>query len=616
MEAAKEVRTLNLDDILPNRFQPRIKFSEKTIMGLAESIKKHGVIEPIVVRPISDKFEIIAGERRYKASVLAGKTTIPAIITSLDDKNSAEVALIENVQRENLTPIEEAISYRKILDMGYMNQTELAIKLGKTQSTVANKLRLLNLEEEVQEALLDENISERHARSLLKLKGKTQIDMLHKIMKERLTVRATDDAIEKELQHQEEDDIEILDFDDDIEGGEIVNNQFNIPGSPIIEPQSNQQVPETQSPNYNNQASINPGFMDVDQIVNQAEDIYQAPRPEPSLSTLLKTEVKEEPQPVQTVPPVEKESEKNKFFNMFSFPEQPESNPNYVENLEKKEVNMDFGMNQQVVPPVFNPFDVAEPQPQSNQIMASAEVSEPIQSNPFAGMTNPANGTSNVVNQEQVTANNSASTQTPVYNPFEETVATQNQAVFSQEQQVPEVENIQPGNLNQSFYSLNDDDMFGTPNAVPAQPETPAFHPQPVVPTEPVQMVQPVQQFEPIYDILEEEPAQQPVNVGGFQQSAMSSPVTPIYDILDDETEDDQSATNTPVAPVNYTAPSTIGTQTVTVSPTQAPPDLRMVINMIRNCAEEIERYGYVVDLEELDFENKYQVNFKIDKKG
>ena len=159
-----KVVELNLNDVLPNRFQPRITFSEESIQALAESIKIHGVIQPIVVRNIGDKYEIIAGERRYKASVLAGKQTIPAIITDLNEKDSAEVAIIENVQRKDLTPIEEAISYKKILDMGYLTQDSLALKLGKTQSTIANKLRLLNLDDDVQEALLNEKISERHAR--------------------------------------------------------------------------------------------------------------------------------------------------------------------------------------------------------------------------------------------------------------------------------------------------------------------------------------------------------------------------------------------------------------------------------------------------------------------
>ena len=195
----KRVIEIKLEDILPNRFQPRLKFNESAIQELSESIKEHGVIQPIVVRQIADKYEIIAGERRYKASLMAGKSTIPAIVTDLNDIDSAEVALIENVQRQNLTPIEEAISYKKILDMGYLTQDNLASKLGKNQSTVANKLRLLNLEEEVQEALLNGQISERHARSLLKLNGREQVDLLNRIIKERLTVRATDLEVDKIL---------------------------------------------------------------------------------------------------------------------------------------------------------------------------------------------------------------------------------------------------------------------------------------------------------------------------------------------------------------------------------------------------------------------------------
>lgn len=198
--SGKKVIELDIQDVLPNRFQPRIKFNEDAITELSKSIKEHGVIQPIVVRPIGDKFEIIAGERRYKASCMAGLKTIPAIITDLNDKDSAEVALIENVQRENLTPIEEAISYKKILDMGYITQDALASKLGKTQSTVANKLRLLNLDDEVQEALLNEKISERHARSLLKLQDKEQQrQLLNKIISERLTVRRADEEIDRIL---------------------------------------------------------------------------------------------------------------------------------------------------------------------------------------------------------------------------------------------------------------------------------------------------------------------------------------------------------------------------------------------------------------------------------
>lgn len=200
MDFDRKITELDVNDILPNRFQPRIKFNEESINELCDSIREHGVIQPIVVRKMGDKFEIIAGERRYKASLLAGKNLIPAVITELNDKESAEIALIENVQRKDLTPIEEAISYKKILDMGYLTQDDLAIKLGKTQSTVANKLRLLNLSEDVQEALLEGKISERHARSILRLPNAAmQKQMLDKIILERLTVRKADEEISKIL---------------------------------------------------------------------------------------------------------------------------------------------------------------------------------------------------------------------------------------------------------------------------------------------------------------------------------------------------------------------------------------------------------------------------------
>ncbi len=191
-----EVKELDLNDILPNRFQPRIKFNEELILDLSESIKEHGVIQPIIVRPIDDKYEIVAGERRFKASVLAGLTTIPSIVLNLEDKDSIEYALLENVQREDLSAIEEAITYKKILDMGYITQVQLAQKLGKSQSAIANKLRLLKLCDEVQEALMERKISERHARSLLTLESHNeQKKLLYKVIKEKLTVRQLDKEI-------------------------------------------------------------------------------------------------------------------------------------------------------------------------------------------------------------------------------------------------------------------------------------------------------------------------------------------------------------------------------------------------------------------------------------
>ena len=196
MNLDKEVFELSMDDILPNRFQPREVFDEQALNELALSIREHGVIQPIIVRKIGDKYEIVAGERRFRASQIAGKKTIPALVRNIDDKESAKIALLENLQRKNLTSIEEARTYDTILKLDNMTQEELANNLGKSQSTVANKLRLLNLDESVQDALLKEQISERHARSLLNVPDKNkQKELLNKVIMNRMTVKQLDDEI-------------------------------------------------------------------------------------------------------------------------------------------------------------------------------------------------------------------------------------------------------------------------------------------------------------------------------------------------------------------------------------------------------------------------------------
>lgn len=195
-----QVQNINVDLIIPNRFQPRLSFDEKALNELAESIKQHGIIQPLIVRQLADKYEIIAGERRYKAATLVGLSTVPVIVTNLSDAKSAEVALVENIQRKNLSSIEEALSYKRKIDKDNLTQEQLAKLLGLSQSTVANRLRLLNLSNEVQDALLKEKISERHARSLLQISDKNkQTELLNRIITERLTVRQLDEIIKKEL---------------------------------------------------------------------------------------------------------------------------------------------------------------------------------------------------------------------------------------------------------------------------------------------------------------------------------------------------------------------------------------------------------------------------------
>ena len=210
MEEKDKIINVNVEDILPNRFQPRLAFDENELNELSNSILKYGVIQPIILRQIGDKYEIIAGERRYKATVLAGLKTIPAIIKNADDNTSAEIALLENLQRKDLTVIEEAQSFRKLLNKGF-TQDEIASKLGVSQSSIANKIRLLYLPRKIQDALLFNKISERHARSLIPLNNREmQENLLDRIINEKLTVKQTEDEISRLLNKDKkevEDDI-------------------------------------------------------------------------------------------------------------------------------------------------------------------------------------------------------------------------------------------------------------------------------------------------------------------------------------------------------------------------------------------------------------------------
>lgn len=203
MNLEKNIVKIPIESIIPNRFQPRLNFEDRGLEELADSIRQHGIIQPLVVRRIENKYEIIAGERRYKAATIAGLSEVPAIVANIDDNKSAEVAIVENVQRRDLTAIEEARSYKNLLDKGYLTQSELAKKMGLSQSAIANKLRLLNLDEQVQEALLKNEISERHARSLLILPThELQIEWLKRIINERMTVRDLDAALKNYLASQ------------------------------------------------------------------------------------------------------------------------------------------------------------------------------------------------------------------------------------------------------------------------------------------------------------------------------------------------------------------------------------------------------------------------------
>ena len=354
MNMEEKVLQIPIDKIIPNRFQPRLTFDDNALQELAQSIKEHGIIQPLVLRNLGDKYEIIAGERRYKASQMAGLKTVPAIISDIDDKKSAEVALVENIQRKNLTSIEEARSYKNILDQGYLTQEQLAEKLGISQATVANKLRLLNLADEVQDALLQEKISERHARSLLAIKDKSeQVKWLNRILNERLTVRQLDIELKKESMNNDNDD------EDDI---------------PLVD----------LTPNINeikeNASDINPiqGLHDVESMLKPnsiTENLFNLSNPVDKIETLDfddELDINSSTNSNDILKPVEQNKVPNKFFNfledeganmneesslddIFNIP----NNNNFIDNtpVEDNSNNIDDSNNQIIDIPDNNTID-------------------------------------------------------------------------------------------------------------------------------------------------------------------------------------------------------------------------------------------------------------------
>lgn len=349
------ILNISIDLIMPNRFQPRLVFDEKALNELADSIKEHGIIEPIIVRPLNDKYEIIAGERRYKAACIAGLTKVPVIVKRLSDYKSAQVAVIENVQRRNLNPMEEAKSYKRILDHGLKTQEELAKEIGVSQSTIANKLRLLSLAEPVKQALSENKISERHARALLKITSlDKQEELLNKVITERLTVKDLDDEIKK------------------LDTSTTQNITFKMPEVPNIVNTLNlfdEKISEERV------ASSKPGF--VTPVVEPKEE---QPITEPKIETVPKEEtieVKPDPE-IKEIQEIEEEQlptkpQPDNSTNIFDIPTiGKEPKPNYP-SLEDLQTNMDLGIESDILLPEQPEEPIVEEKEESK-----IEVTEPI----------------------------------------------------------------------------------------------------------------------------------------------------------------------------------------------------------------------------------------------
>lgn len=192
---------LPTEKIVANQYQPRKHFDEETLDELSKSIKNYGIIQPLSVRMVDiDKYELVAGERRLRAAKMAGLKAVPVIIVNISDTESATIALLENIQREDLNFIEEAEAYQKLLQNHGYTQEYLANSIGKKQSTIANKLRILKLDDEIRKMILENSLTERHARALLKLPNrKLQAKILNTIISKNLNVKATEDLVDKEL---------------------------------------------------------------------------------------------------------------------------------------------------------------------------------------------------------------------------------------------------------------------------------------------------------------------------------------------------------------------------------------------------------------------------------
>ena len=360
----EQVINISIDDIIPNRFQPREVFRDQALDELALSIKEHGVIQPIIVRQIvNNKYEIIAGERRYKASTLAGKTTIPSIVRNLDDKETSKQALLENIQRQDLTPIEEARTYQTILSLDNITQEELAKTMGKSQSAISNKLRLLTLPEEVQEALLNSEISERHARSLLTVQNiEKQKALLQEVIKNKIPVRILDEMIKKENEGNN------MNNNENINNPNLVTQPVNGPVNPnfLYDGNVNQQV-SVENNSETNLGSMISESMNINSSLNT--ETVNNPISTPLVSTPV---VNNEFSNVSNIPPVPNGTSEN----LQPFTTSPVQNQ---QELLSKEGNnlvanipMPLDTNQQALEQI-NPEVVASNEVQDNRLNINTE---------------------------------------------------------------------------------------------------------------------------------------------------------------------------------------------------------------------------------------------------
>ena len=530
MELENAIVEVSLEEIIPNRFQPRLSFDEKALTELSESIKQHGIIQPLVLRKLGDKYEIIAGERRYKAAGMAGLTKVPAVIANIDDNASAEVALVENLQRKNLTAIEEAKSYKGLLDKGYLTQDQLAKRIGVSQSSISNKLRLLNLDDAVQDALLGEQISERHARALLTLENKEdQKDWLDRILRERMTVRQLDLELKRLKQEEGEGSSDV----------------------PLV--------------------TLTP---DVDEIKANAADLN--PEPEPKiLENFFPVDAEtieiEPEQPVIQTTPID-DGGSRKFFNF----------------LEDEQANLDTS----------DPFTNI-PEPSITSVTSTAidqpaveiinDTVQPIMDVTYDQPITPIN---NPVVEEQPTPIDLMQPTEPMINIMPE------QPMVSEQPEVPNTIEIMPTMPVEEAVAIPLDNI-ATPVNVEPEPMIAPFVETPDVleiiePTEPT-IVEPTP--EPMINVMPEQP-----------MDTITTASTPNVIIYDDAPLIDQNYVD-PVNMIDRLDPNFDLKQKEALGT-----DLKTGINTLRETTKTLEDRGFKISMDEIDFDDSYQIIINIEK--
>ena len=359
MEQNEQITKMSIDLLIPNANQPRKIFSEESIKELATSIKEYGILNPILVRKKDNQYEIIAGERRYRAAKLLGLNEIPVIIKNVDDSKVTAIALIENLQRENISPIEEAKSYQEILRISNLKEQELSTLIGKSQPYISNKLRLLKLPQNIQDALINKKISERHARTLISVNdSEKQTELLNRVINEKLSVKELEKVInEKEITDEEiksaiDDIMKSLNFNVDLNDQEkeekesdIMNNNPN---------QLNNSMPEGNvTLNAMNMQTLN-------QTPNEAPQafVYNQPTPEPQTPVMPEPAIEASPAPVTPEPAPMPALETPNPIPDFGMPAveppvMPESAP--MPTLETPSPIPDFGLPQTPITPEVVP---------------------------------------------------------------------------------------------------------------------------------------------------------------------------------------------------------------------------------------------------------------------